>query len=162
MLCYLRRITRQDCDELSSISDERLFNSLNWMRYRTGKVVEYSDKVVGFVIYDKNIVDHKLIVVDLVVLPSFRRQSIGTQIIEHLKRVQLCNNIRPSVSSNNTSKFSTTVYLKTIEIHVRETNLPAQLCLQKLGFVGSVVHGHFVDEPRDAYLMSYQFPGWKS
>jgi ribosomal protein S18 acetylase RimI-like enzyme len=124
------------------------------MRYRVGKVVEYSDKVVGFVVYDKNIIDRKLTIVDLVVLPSFRRHGIGTQIIEHLKRVQLCHNIQPSDASGQIS-------IDTIEACVRETNLPAQLWLQKLGFMGSVVHDYFTDEPRDAYLMSYRFPSWK-
>jgi ribosomal-protein-alanine N-acetyltransferase len=104
-----------------------------------GMVAEADGRVVGFMIYELH--KSKLQVLNLAVHADFRRQGIGTQMVEKLK-----------------SKLSQQRRAR-IVLEIRETVLGAQLFLQSQGFraVG-VLRDYYEDSVEDAYLMQFRCP----
>lgn len=103
----------------------------------TGRISEFQETVRGFVIYENQ--KTSLHILNFAVHPSFRRQSVGRQMVE-----MLIERIR---KARRTS----------ITLEVRESNLRAQLFFQRLGFIATkVLRGHYEDTVEDAYVMKYE------
>ena len=79
-----------------------------------GMVAEYNHRIVGFMIYELH--KAKLHVLNFAVDPEFRRQAIGSQMIEKLV---------DKLSQQRRQE---------IVLEVRESNLAAQLFFKKMGF----------------------------
>jgi ribosomal-protein-alanine N-acetyltransferase len=81
---------------------------------------------------------NKLQVLDFAVHPEFRRMGVGHQMLQKLVG---------KLSSHRRTR---------ITLHVRETNLHAQLFYRIQGFRAmEVVREHYPDTGEDAYLMNY-------
>jgi ribosomal-protein-alanine N-acetyltransferase len=105
-------------------------------RDRIGMVATARDQVVGFMIYELH--QAKLHVLNFAVGPEWRRMGVGHQMVAKLVG---------KLSSHRRTR---------IVLHVRETNLPAQLFYRVEGFRAvDVVRGWFRDTGEDAYLMEY-------
>jgi ribosomal-protein-alanine N-acetyltransferase len=141
---HIRWMIRRDMPEVLAI--EHASFDLPWceeeflrvLRQRNciGMVAEYGERVVGFMIYELH--KNKLTVLDFACHPEFRRMGVGRQMLAKL-----------------VGKLSTHRRTK-IALHVRETNLPAQLFFRIQGFRAmEVVREHFADTGEDAYLMNY-------
>lgn len=105
-----------------------------------GMVAEQDNHVVGFMIYE--LYKSKLHVLNFAVAPALRRAGIGSQMIEKL--------------INKLSQQRR----KQISLHVRETNLPAQLFFQHHSFRATcVLRDHYKDTCEDAYVMQYALEG---
>jgi [ribosomal protein S18]-alanine N-acetyltransferase len=101
-----------------------------------GMVAEHDGRVVGFMIYE--LFKTQLHVLNFAVSPAARRLGVGAQMIEKL--------------INKLSQQRR----KQITLHVRETNLPAQLFFQRYGFRAvCVLRDHYKDTSEDAYVMQY-------
>ena len=101
-----------------------------------GMVAELGERVVGFMIYELH--KNKLQVLDFAVHPEFRRQGVGHQMVAKLVG---------KLSSHRRTR---------IALHVRETNLTAQLFFRIQGFRAmEVVREHYQDTGEDAYVMQY-------
>lgn len=93
--------------------------------------------MVGFMIYEFN--KFGIHVLSFAVHPDWRRQGIGTQMINKL------------IAKLSPQKF------KRIILKVAETNLPAQLFLRKCGFRAiNVLHKYYYYTSEDAYIMQYR------
>jgi [ribosomal protein S18]-alanine N-acetyltransferase len=104
-------------------------NCMSW-------VVEYSDKVVGFMIYGLH--KARFHILNFAVHPHYRRRGVGKQMV---------NKLIESLSYQ---------YRTLILLEVRETNLDAQLFFRQIGFRAvSVLRDFYEDTVEDAYLMEY-------
>ena len=100
-----------------------------------GMVAERDGRIVGFMIYEL----HKstLQVLNFAVHPDFRRQNVGSQMVEKLM---------DKLSQQRRQE---------IRLEVRERNLPAQIFFRAQGFRAlAVLRGHYADTDEDAYVMS--------
>lgn len=105
-----------------------------------GMVAEYENQVVGFMIYE--LFKSKLHVLNFAVTSAARRVGVGTQMVEKLVN-KLSQQRR-----------------KQITLHVRETNLSAQLFFQRHAFRAvCVLRDHYKDSCEDAYVMQYSLQG---
>lgn len=105
-----------------------------------GMVAEHDGQVVGFIIYELH--KARLRVLNIAVSPDVRRQAVGTQMIRRL--IDKLSQQRR----------------KEIILEVRESNLPAQLFYQSLGFFAvCVLRRHYEDTEEDAYVMRYRLSG---
>jgi ribosomal-protein-alanine N-acetyltransferase len=103
---------------------------------RIGMVAEYGERVVGFMIYELH--KAKLQVLNFAVAPEFRRQGVGRQMI-----VKLIGKL----SSHRRTR---------IVLHVRETNLAAQMFYKVQGFRATeILREQYEDTGEDAYVMQY-------
>jgi ribosomal-protein-alanine N-acetyltransferase len=94
--------------------------------------------IVGYMAYDWT--RTKLTLLNFGVDYRFRREGVGTAMIEKLK-----------------SKLSAEQKTR-IVLHVRETNLPAQLFFRAMGFRAvNVLRGAYEDTTEDAYVFQYRF-----
>lgn len=112
---------------------------LDILRYReTVALVAMADDVVaGFIVYSLKM-RTCIEILNIAVAPEFRRQKIGTQLIDKLQR-KLCWGKRSS-----------------LRLNVRETNLPAQLFFRENGFVCvEVLHGVYEGTDESAYRMVF-------
>lgn len=101
-----------------------------------GMVAEYNHRIVGFMIYELH--KAKLHVINFAVDPEFRRQAIGTQMVEKLV---------DKLSHQRRNE---------IVLEVRESNLAAQLFFKKIGLKAVLVlRGHYDDTDEDAYVMRF-------
>lgn len=119
--------------------DEEFF--LEYLRQRNciGMVAEHKQQIVGFMIYE--LCKSLMHVVNFAVHPDFRRQGVGTQMIQKL--IDKLSQQRR----------------REIVLEVRETNLPAQLFFRSLGFRAIRVIREFYDDTgEDAYVMRYALP----
>jgi ribosomal-protein-alanine N-acetyltransferase len=141
---HIRWMIRRDMPEVLAIEHasfefpwcEEEFLRVLRQRNCIGMVAEYGERVVGFMIYELH--RNKLTVLDFAVLPEFRRAGVGRQMLAKL-----------------VGKLSTHRRTR-ITLHVRETNLPAQLFFRIQGFRAlEVSREHYADTGEDAYLMSY-------
>lgn len=83
---------RRDLEEVVAI-DARTFGAQRWDEHQfteylkqrdcIGMIAEYDERVVGYMIYWLR--QHKLELIRLAVHPLFRRQGIGTQMVDKLK-----------------------------------------------------------------------------
>jgi ribosomal-protein-alanine N-acetyltransferase len=102
-----------------------------------GKVAEFEERVVGFMIYELH--KSRLHVLDFAVHPAFRRRGVGQAMLDKLiSRL-------PHLRRNR------------ILLEVRETNLSAQLFFRNAGFRAvSVLRDFYEETTEDAYLMEYR------
>jgi ribosomal-protein-alanine N-acetyltransferase len=143
---HIRWMIRRDMPEVLAIEHasfefpwcEEEFLRVLRQRNCIGMVAELGERVVGFMIYELH--KNKLNVLDFAVHPEFRRQGVGHQMVEKLVG---------KLSSHRRTR---------IVLHVRETNLSAQIFYRIQGFRASeVVREHYQDTGEDAYLMNYLF-----
>ena len=93
-------------------------------------------RVVGFMIYELH--KRKLHVLNFAVDSAFRKQAVGTQMVEKLV---------DKLSQQRRQE---------IVIEVRETNLFAQLFFKKMGFKAVLVlRNHYDDTDEDCYVMRF-------
>ena len=141
---HIRWMIRRDMPEV--LQAEQLSFEYAWteedflrcLRQRNciGMVAEHGEKVVGFMIYELH--KNKLQVLDFATHPEFRRMGVGHQMLQKLVG---------KLSSHRRTR---------ITLHVRETNLSAQLFYRIQGFRAmEVVCEHYPDTGEDAYLMNY-------
>jgi [ribosomal protein S18]-alanine N-acetyltransferase len=141
---HIRWMIRRDMPEVLAIEHasfeypwcEEEFLRVLRQRNCIGMVAEQGERVVGFMIYELH--KNKLQVLDFATHPEFRRLGVGNQMIAKLVG---------KLSSHRRTR---------IVLHVRETNLTAQLFYRIQGFRAmDVVREHFADTGEDAYLMNY-------
>ena len=102
-----------------------------------GMVAERNEEVAGFMIYELH--KTRIHILSFAVHPDFRRQMVGTAMVEKL--------------------VSKLAYQRRnrIVLEVRESNLDAQLFFKKLGFrCTGVLKDFYEDCPEDAYLFQYR------
>ena len=102
-----------------------------------GMVAERNEEVAGFMIYELH--KTRIHILSFAVRPDFRRQTVGTAMVEKL--------------------VSKLAYQRRnrIVLEVRETNLPAQLFFRQLGFRATgVLKSFYEDTPEDAFLMQFR------
>ena len=143
---HIRWMIRRDMPEVLAIEHagfefpwcEEEFLRVLRQRNCIGMVAELGERVVGFMIYELH--KNKLNILDFAVHPEFRRQGVASQMVGKLVG---------KLSSHRRTR---------IVLHVRETNLPAQVFFRAQGFKAiEVVREHFQDTTEDAYLMNYLF-----
>ena len=141
----IRWLIRRDMPEVLNIEKGCFRNIwtendfLNCLRQRNciGMVAEHNHEIVGFMIYELN--KSRLKVLNFAVDPRFQRQSVGSQMVSRL-----------------VDKLSQQRRYE-ILLHVRESNLSAQLFFAHQGFRAvQVIRSYYEDTAEDAYLMLYQ------
>ena len=142
---HIRWMIRRDMQSVLDI-EERSFEFpwsedefIRCLRQRNciGMVAQKNEEVVGFMIYELH--KNRLHILNFAVHPEFRRQNIGSSMVEKL------------VSKLSYQRRSR------IMLEVRETNLPAQLFFKDLGFKAvSVLREFYEDSVEDAYLMQFR------
>jgi len=144
----IRWMIRRDMPEVLEIENlsyewpwiEDDFLQLLRARNVIGMIVECSEKVVAFMVYEL----HKpsLKVVNMTVHPQYRRQGFSAAMVEKL-----------------TSKLSTH-RRKKIEVMVRESDMEAQCFLRAMKFVAvNVSRGDYDDTDEDGYLFQFRIDG---
>lgn len=142
---HIRWMIRRDMPEVLRIeSDAFEFpwteeDFIRCLRQRNciGMVAEAGERVVGFMIYELH--KNQLHILNFAVHREFRRQHVGTQMVEKLIG---------KLSANRRSR---------ILLEVRETNLSAQVFFRNLGFRAvSVLRDFYDDTTEDAYVMSFR------
>ena len=111
---------------------------LHCLRQRNciGMVAKLNHRTVGFMIYELQ--KAKIHVLNFAVDQEFRRQDIGTQMVEKLVDNLLLRR------------------LQEIYIEVCERNLVAQLFFKRMGFKAVLVlYNHYNDTDEDAYVMRF-------
>jgi ribosomal-protein-alanine N-acetyltransferase len=102
-----------------------------------GMVAERDHEIVGFMVYELH--KAKLRILNFAVRPDCRRHGVGRQMVQRLV---------DKLSQQRRQE---------IVLHVRETNLSAQLFFRGQGFRAvSVVRGHYDDTTEDAYYMQFR------
>lgn len=143
---HIRWMIRRDMPEVLAIEHasfdfpwcEEEFLRVLRQRNCIGMVAEHGERVVGFMIYELH--KNRLYVLDFATHPDYRRQGVGQQMIAKLVG---------KLSSHRRTR---------IVLHVRESNLPAQLFYRNQGFRAvEVAREHYQDTAEDAYLMQYLF-----
>ena len=141
---HIRWMIRRDMPEVLAIEAGQ--ESLPWMedeflkilrqRNCIGMVAEADDKIVGFMIYELN--KHRLQILNFAVHPNYRRRGVASQMAAKLIG---------KLSSQRRTRIS---------LHIRETNLSAQLFFRAIGFMAlEIAREHFEDTGEDAYIMCY-------
>ena len=143
----IRSMIRKDIPEVLSIEKESFEsnwtedNFINCLQQRNyvNMIAEHKKQVVGFMIYDE-LYNRGIHLLNFAVRSDWRRQNIGTQMIEKL-----------------ITKLFSQKKQKIIDIEIRETNLRAQLFLRKCGFRAiKILHEHYLATSEDAYVMQYE------
>lgn len=143
---HIRWMIRRDMPQVLEIESARPASPwmedefLKVLRQRNciGMVAEADERIVGFMIYELN--KYRLQILNFAVHPDFRRRSVASQMAAKLIG---------KLSSQRRTKIS---------LHVRESNLTAQLFFRSLGFKAmEIAHDHFEDTGEDAYLMNYVY-----
>jgi ribosomal-protein-alanine N-acetyltransferase len=143
---HIRWMIRRDMPEVLAIEHasqefpwcEEEFLRVLRQRNCIGMVAEHGERVVGFMIYELH--KTKLHVLNLAVHADYRRQGVGRQMVAKLAG---------KLSSHRRTR---------IVLHVRETNLHAQLFYRVQGFRASeVVRTYYEDTGEDAYVMQYLY-----
>jgi len=100
-------------------------------------VAVVQEKVVGYMIYEMG--PQWFQILNLAVDAEYRRHGVGRVLVQ-----RLINKLSPRRRHR-------------ITLHVRETNLPAQLFFKAIGFrAKAILHDHYPDTAEDAYLMTYE------
>jgi len=143
---HIRWMIRRDMPEVLAIEHasfefpwgEEEFLRVLRQRNCIGMVAEHGERVVGFMIYELH--KTKLEILNFCVHPEYRRQGVGNQMVAKLVG---------KLSSHRRTRIS---------LHIRETNLPAQLFFRAQSFRASeVLREHYDDTAEDAYIMQYLF-----
>jgi ribosomal-protein-alanine N-acetyltransferase len=147
---YVRWIVRRDMPEVMQIEQGSFKipwteeDFLRCLRHRNciGMVVEkkgtkrLDPPVVGYMIYELH--KSKLHVLNMAVCPKHRRMGVGSVMVDKL-----------------ISKMSLR-RRRVIDLHLRESNLDAQLFLKVHGFSATrLIRGFYEDTGEDGYLMEY-------
>ena len=141
---HIRWMIRRDMPEVLAIEHasfeypwcEEEFLRVLRQRNCIGMVAEHGERVVGFMIYELH--KAKLHVLNFAVAPEYRRQGVGHQMVAKLVG---------KLSSHRRTR---------IALHVRETNLSAQLFYRVQGFRAmEVAREHYPDTGEDAYFLQY-------
>ena len=102
-----------------------------------GMIAELKERVVGYMIYEMG--PQWFQILNLAVDAEYRRHGVGRVLVQ-----RLINKLSPRRRHR-------------ITLHVRETNLPAQLFFKAIGFrAKAILHDHYPDTAEDAYLMTYE------
>ncbi|MDO4584009.1 MAG: GNAT family N-acetyltransferase [Planctomycetia bacterium] len=141
---HLRWMTEKDLDAVYALeqsASEKPWSAAELVRilshpHCAGMVVEYDSQVIGFIIYELQ--EFAFRIWNMAVLPEFRRQGVGSQMIARLA-CRLASHSR-----------------KQIRIAVRESNLPAQLFFRALGFQAVSIQRAANEKGEDTYLMQYR------
>ncbi len=142
---HIRWMIRRDMPEVLGIEQSSF--QLSWceeeflrvLRQRNciGMIAEHGERVVGFMIYELH--KSKLQVLNFAVHADYRRLKVGAQMIGKLIG---------KLSSQRRTK---------IVLHVRESNLSAQLFYRNQSFRATeVIREFYEDTGEDAYLLQYQ------
>ncbi len=143
---HVRWMIRRDMPEVLAIEHagrdfpwcEEDFLRVLRQRNCIGMVAEYGERLVGFMIYELH--RNKLQLLNLATHQEFRRQGVGAQMVAKLVG-KLSGQRRTHIL-----------------LHVRETNLDAQLFLRSQGFRAcEVVREHYPDTGEDGFVMQYLF-----
>lgn len=138
----IRWMIRRDLPEVLSIESasfdfcwcEDDFIRVLRCRNCIGMVVEYRERVVGFMIYELH--RNRLHVLNFAVHPDFRRSGVGRALVRKLAS---------KLSNDRRNK---------IFLEVRETNLPAQKFFRECGFRAvSILRGFYEETGEDGYQM---------
>lgn len=142
----IRWIIREDLAQILEIEnhsfstpwDEDDFYQVMRMQNTIGKVFEYDGRILGYVVYSLRVTG--ILLLNIAVHEDFRRQGIGSAIMDHLK---------------------TTLHgpRRSIRLEVTERNLDAQLFWRANGFRAvNVVRGpmSYIDTEEDVYVMRYR------
>jgi [ribosomal protein S18]-alanine N-acetyltransferase len=141
---HIRWMIRRDMPEVLAIEHasfeypwcEEEFLRVLRQRNCIGMVAEHGESIIGFMIYELH--RNKIHLLDFATHYDFRRRGVGRQMVAKLVG---------KLSSQRRNR---------IAIHVRETNLPAQLFFRVLGFRAmEVLRENFADTGEDAYGMQY-------
>ena len=141
---HIRWMIRRDMPEVLAIEHagfespwcEEEFLRVLRQRNCIGMVAEHGERIVGFMIYELH--KNKLHVLNFATHPEFRRQGVGHQMVAKLVG---------KLSSHRRTR---------IALHVRETNLHAQLFFRIQGFRAlEVAREFYADTGEDAYVMQY-------
>jgi ribosomal-protein-alanine N-acetyltransferase len=101
-----------------------------------GMVAEHGGRIVGFMIYE--LLKSELHVLNFAVHPEYRRQGVGSQMVDKL--------------INKLSQQRRRV----LSLEVRETNLAAQMFFRSRGILAvDVLRNHYEESPEDAYRFEY-------
>ena len=142
----LRWMIRRDMPEVLAIEaesfefpwlEEDFFRHLR-QRNTIGMIAEHENVVTGFMVYDLS--KRKIQLMNFAVGVEFRREGIGTQMIEQLKG---------KLFSQRRTR---------IVLEIRESNLAAQLFFRSSGFRATSVLRNWFDNGEDAYQMEYRLP----
>lgn len=146
LACHLRWMIRRDMPAVQAIEnncfefpcgEDDFIRSLR-NRNVIGKVAEYKEQVIGYVVYELS--PRKLRILNFAVHADWRYKGIGRQMVA---------NLQAKLSSNRRNRLS---------LEIRETNLDAQLFFKAMGFeCVDTIRGHYEDSPEDAYKFSYRF-----
>ena len=150
LLTHIRWMVRRDLPEVLEIEresfefpwDEDEFIRSLRQRNCIGMVAEHDEQVVGFMLYEL----HKkcLRLINFAVDSDVRHRGVGTQLVAKLQG---------KLTEQRRNR---------ILLEVRETNLPAQLFFQHLGFRAvSILRDFYDDTTEDAYLMQFRSGDWK-
>jgi [ribosomal protein S18]-alanine N-acetyltransferase len=144
MTFHIRWMIQRDLEEILAIENasfdfpwvkEDFLRSLG-QRNRIGMVVEIGEHVRGFMIYEINRSSIKIL--NLAVQECCRRESLGSQMVSR---------VIGKLSSHQRTE---------IRVHVRETNLAAQMFFRSQGFLATgVCRGHYENNGEDAYCMKF-------
>lgn len=143
----LRWMNRRDMPEVLAIEGQCFDHPwseaefIRCLRQRNciGMVVEHSDRVVGYMIYELH--KNRLHLLSLAVAPACHRSGVGRMMVDKL---------RSKLSYDRRNR---------IMVEVRESNLDAHLFFRSFGFRAvSVIRDFYVDSAEDAYLFCYRHP----
>lgn len=144
---HIRWMIRRDMAEVLQIenesfefpwSEEDFVHSLR-QRNCIGMVATHQDRVIGFMVYELH--KYRLHVLDFAVGGSFRRKSIGAQMVDKLD----CK-----LTKQRRSR---------ITLEVLDENLSGQLFFRDCGFKATQVLANFYGNDKDAYAMEYVLDG---
>ena len=108
------------------------------LRNCMGTIAEYEEQIIGYMIYELHKTRYD--VVNFAVHPSYRRQDIGTQMVDKLKG-RLSMRRRHSIT-----------------VAVCETNMDALLFFRAMGMNAvEIERNAYEHNNRDAYLMRYRY-----
>jgi len=109
-------------------------------RNNIGMVAEHGERIMGFVMYE--LAKTHLRILNFAVDSRFRRQGVGTVMIDKLK-AKLYEQRR-----------------NRLLLEVRDSNLPGQLFFRSQGFRAvNVLRGYYPDTEDDAYAFAFRLEG---
>lgn len=144
---HIRWMIRRDLKDVLFIEQASFSNAwseqdyLDALRQRNciGMVAEYDDAIVGAYLFE--MYKNRLVIINFAVHPEFRRQGVGMRMVE-----KLVGKLSP-------------MRRNFVNVHVRDSNLPAQLFFKACGFKAKeIIRDYYEDTSDDAYLMQYRIP----
>ena len=140
----IRWMIRRDLPEVLEI-ERRSFNEpwdeddfISCLRKRNciGRVAEHEERIAGYMLYELR--KSSIYIINFAVHPDFRRRGVGRSMMEEVAS-KLCPQRRTRIS-----------------LHVRETNLAAQLFFREVGLRATKICRSFENDGEDAYRFEYR------